>query len=214
MKKIRLLQLVLLILLFVIISPDSVSQVSYTIVPEFSTMTIQGTSSLHDWEMKVTEMECTTTLHIDNDHIKNIGETLFSCKATSIVSDHKIMDKKTYDALKAETYSSILFSITSDEEIVSSSDDFRGTVKGFLSVAGRTKEIDVPFQGRLLANGKIEIKGEVALKMSEFDIDPPTALMGTLKTGNELMIAYSFQLEKGVNEESITSVHSRGMEDK
>lgn len=208
MKKVRLLQSGTLILLFLTLSSVCVSQVSYTIVPEVSTMTIQGTSSLHDWEMKVTEMECITTLNIDNDRIRSIGEALFSCKTTSIVSDHKIMDKKTYDVLKAEKYSSILFNMTSYEEIVPSSDVFRGTVKGFLSVAGKTKEIDVPFQGRLLANGKIELKGEVALKMSEFNINPPTALLGTLKTGNEIMIAYSLQLEEGVNEKSTTSAHS------
>jgi len=214
MKKISLLQSGILVLLFLTISLNSVSQVSYTIIPEISSMTIQGTSSIHDWEMDVTEMECTTTLNIDNDSLKSIGETLFSCKTASIVSDYKLMDKKTYEALKAEKYSTINFRMTSNEEILPSSGDFHGTVKGYLSVAGRTKEIDVPFQGRLLANGKIELKGQVTLNMSEFDIDPPTALMGTLKTGNEVMIAYSLQMERGVNDKSITSVRSSSREAK
>jgi hypothetical protein len=214
MKKISSLQSEILVLLFLIISPNSFSQVSYSIIPEISTMTIMGTSSIHDWEMEVTEMECTASLIIDNDHIMSIGETRFSCETTSIVSDYKLMDKKTYEALKAEKYSTIMFRMTSNEEISPSSSDFHGQVKGYLSVAGKTKEIDVPFQGRLLANGKIELKGEVTLKMSEFDIDPPTALLGTLKTDNEVMIAYSLQMEREVSGNSITSMNSSRKETK
>ena len=37
----------------------------------------------------------------------------------------------------------------------------------------------------------INIKGEKTLKMSDFDVKPPTALLGTLKTGNDITIKFN-----------------------
>ena len=208
MKKICLLQPGIFVLLFLTISSNSVSQVSYNIIPESSKMTIQGTSSMHNWEMEVTEMEFTTTILINDDHIKSIGDTWFSCKTTSIVSDYALMDKKTYEALKAEEYSTISFRMTNDKVISPAGVDFVGNVKGYLSVAGRGKEIDIPFQARFLSGGDIELKGEVPLKMSDFDIDPPSALMGALKTGDEVWISYLLKLGKDNSKNTVATMNS------
>lgn len=196
MKKISSSKSGILFLLLLVISADSISQVSYSIIPENSTMTIQGTSSLHDWQMEVTDLECSTTLLINEKHIKSIGDTWFSCRTTSIVSDYKLMDRKTYEALKAEEYSTINFRMANDKDISPTGNEFKGSVTGYLSIAGKTKEVDVPFRGRLLEDGQIELEGKIPLEMSEFNIYPPTALMGSLKTGDEVWISYSLKLKK------------------
>ncbi len=208
MKRISLLKTGTVIILFLFISVSTHSQVNYSIIPENSSMAIRGTSSLHDWQMEVTELAGSAALLMNERYIDSILDTWFSCRTESIVSDYELMDKKTYEALKAKEYSAIHFRIANDKEISKSGSNFSGEVTGYLFIAGVTKEIDVPFNGRVLENGQVELEGTVPLKMSEFNIDPPTALLGTLKTGDEIWISYSLKLERDVEKKSIATINS------
>jgi len=208
MKRIGLLETVLVIILLLFIFVDSNSQVSYSIIPENSSMIIRGTSSLHDWQVEVKEMAGSAALLMNETYIDSILDTRFSFRTKSIVSDYRLMDKKTYEALKAEEYSAIHFRIANDKEIYRSDSGFSGKVTGYLSIAGVTKEIDVPFSGKILENGQVEVEGTVPLKMSEFNIDPPTALMGALKTDDEVWISYSLKLGMDMSKETVASKNS------
>ena len=189
-------RIIIILFIFSAITAESVSQTSYILNPESSKVTILGTSSLHDWEMEVRDIDFSTTVLIDGEVISGIQDTYFSCTTTSIVSDYKLMDKKTYEALKAEEFSSIEFKMINGKISLITGNEFSGTATGYLSIAGKTKEVNVPFSGNLLKDGQLDLEGKVNLKMSEFDIDPPKAMAGTLKTGDEVSIVYSLKLEK------------------
>jgi hypothetical protein len=195
--------------LFLIISTETMSQTSYKLNPENSKMTILGTSSLHDWQMDVKDIDCSMALITEGENIRGIQDTWFSCITTSIMSDYNIMDKKTYEALKAEEFSNIFFKMISGKIISMAGNEFSGNATGYLSVAGQTKEIKVPFHGNILEEGQVKVEGKVDLKMSEFKIDPPKALMGTLKTGDEISIVYSLELEKSMINKQISEVKAR-----
>lgn len=196
--------------LFLIISAETISQTSYKLNPENSKMTILGTSTLHDWQMEVKDIDCSTALITEGENILGMQDTWFSCITTSIVSDYNIMDKKTHEALKAEEFSNIIFRMINGKvffHFLSMTDnEFIGTATGYLSVAGQTKEIKVPFHGNFLENGLVKVEGKVDLKMSVFKIDPPTAMLGTLKTGDEISIVYSLELERSIINEQISEV--------
>lgn len=196
MVKITFNRIIIILFLFLTITAESISQTSYILNPANSKMTILGTSSLHDWEMEVTDIDFSTTLLIDGKVISGIQDIYFSCTTTSIVSDYKLMDKKTFEALKAEEFSSIEFRMLNGKISLITGNEFSGTVTGYLSIAGQTKEVNVPFHGNLLDNGQLDLEGKVNLKMSEFDVDPPKAMAGTLKTGDEVSIVYTLKLEK------------------
>ena len=192
--------------LFLIISAETMSQTSYKLNPENSKMTILGTSSLHDWQMDVKDIDCSMALLTEGENIRGIQDTWFSCITTSIMSDYNIMDKKTYEALKAKEFSNIFFKMISGKIISMAGKEFSGTATGYLSIAGQTKEIKVPFHGNILEKGQVKVEGKVDLKMSEFKIDPPTAMLGTLKTGDEISIVYSLELEKNIINDQISEV--------
>ena len=44
-------------------------------------------------------------------------------------------------------------------------------------------------------NGKIMLSGEKDFKLTDFNIEPPTAVFGTIKTGDEVVIHYNIQLK-------------------
>jgi polyisoprenoid-binding protein YceI len=56
-----------------------------------------------------------------------------------------------------------------------------------LSIAGVAKE--VKFKTKYDVDGnQITFKGSYTFKMTDFNIDPPTAVMGTIKTGDEVTV--------------------------
>ena len=44
--------------------------------------------------------------------------------------------------------------------------------------------------GRKLSDGSVQFIGSVTFNMTNFNIDPPTAVMGTIKTGDEITIKF------------------------
>ena len=69
-----------------------------------------------------------------------------------------------------------------------------------LTIAGKTKEVNIASKLDFKNNSSFMVTGEVPLKMSDFNIDPPTAMMGAMKTGDEVVIKYNFEFDKTSNE--------------
>ena len=180
---------------FAIISFNVSSQESYKVVPESSSMKILGTSTLHDWEMKVENFKCEMTAEVGNPSI-TIDKANFTGATTSVISHNSIMDNKAQDALKADKYPEIKFRLMNPLKLPSNGNTFNGTATGVLLIAGKSRTISLPITGKLLANKSIIINGTKKINMSDFDIQPPTAMFGTLKTGNEVTISFSINLQE------------------
>lgn len=166
------------------------AQENYTMVIERGTVTVSGTSNLHDWEMQMENFGCDIELSSKNPSLK-IQSVSFSGLSTSIKSNSSIMNKKTYDAIQADQYPEIRFENSSPEDIPLDTESFEGILSGDLFLAGKTSMIDLPFSGRIISEEEIRISGSKKLKMSDYDIDPPTAMLGTLKTGDEVTISFN-----------------------
>jgi len=155
---------------------------------------ITGTSNLHSWSMGVVASDCAADFDIEDSQLISISRVEFTCKSRDIRSNNNLMDKKTYEAVRADSYPEINFGFLTNTGLVSEGRKFNGTLKGNLSVAGTTREIEVPFKGTLNYDNTIRVEGSVELRMSDFKIDPPTALLGKLKTGDMVMVNFNFNL--------------------
>lgn len=155
-----------------------------------SSVLVNGTSTLHDWQSKVEK----TDAKIEINNYYNIAiETLeVKIEATSIKSGKKLMDKLTYKALKAEEYPVITFIFKKGEIISENTDSINIKLKGDLTIAGTTKNVAVLTTINKLGN-EITLIGKHKLKMTDFGIKPPTALLGTIKTGNEITIEFNLK---------------------
>ncbi|MGA1977870.1 MAG: YceI family protein [Bacteroidales bacterium] len=157
---------------------------------------VNGSSTLHDWKMDLKEFDCMAGFVMDGMHIKSLEKVEFKCKATDLKSESSLMDKKAYSALKTNVFPDIIFRMTSLTGVTSGNRKFSGSIKGDLSIAGKTNTVSIPLSGTLSGmNGinKIDIYGEVRLKMSDFDISAPVLMMGALKTGDEITVSFSLQ---------------------
>ena len=157
-----------------------------------SSMEIKGTSNLHEWEEYVKGFNVELDIVSENNAIQGISNVVFNGKSTSVESENSIMTNKTLDALKADKYPDIRFIQTSDGSFQNQNGVLKGTITGNLVLAGVTKSVTLPFEGKV-ASGKLNISGTKKLKMSDFNISAPTALLGSLKTGDEVELIYFLQ---------------------
>lgn len=177
-----------LIVFLIILAITSVkAQTVYYLIPESSHLEIKGSSTVHDWDMNLTTM--TGELRVIQDGT-DLSSVSFSCKAKDLISDNSIMNSKTQDALKSKKYPIITF-VSKDIHSVNINENLiNGKAAGTLFIAGESQSIEIPFKATL-SNAKITVTGNKKIYMSDFNIEPPTAMLGALKTGDEITIEFN-----------------------
>jgi polyisoprenoid-binding protein YceI len=146
---------------------------------------ISGTSSLHDWDMVSSTATGKGEFVLENGKIKEVKTTTLEMPAESIKSGKSAMDKNAYAALKTKEHKQVKFSL---KEFVQKGDAFEAS--GNFTIAGVTKTVSFPVSFSKTGD-KINFKGSYPFKLTDFNIDPPTALFGTVKTGNEVRIHFN-----------------------
>ena len=154
-----------------------------------SEIKVYGTSSLHDWHVDAEQQKGQIVLDLSNQ--LKIEKLTLDVTAESLKSGKGSMDKNTYKALKTNEFKSITFKFTSLKEAKSlSNGNYKVTTSGDLTVAGVTKKITLEFNLNVASN-KVTLKGEKTFNMSDYGIDPPKALFGTITTGDAVTIKFN-----------------------
>lgn len=144
-----------------------------------------GGSTIHDWEMVATSATGKAAIMLDRQSIQDIRMGEISMKATALKSGKGQMDNIAYKAMKTEKNPNIYFKLTSFKNLGGN----KAAVIGNLTIAGTTRP--VTFQVQSLVRGEIvEVQGETHFNMTDFNIDPPTAMFGTIKTDDKVRIAF------------------------
>ena len=103
------------------------------------------------------------------------------------------MNKKTSEALKADENPTIEFFSDQLPFKIQPNSTVSDSIVGKMKIAGKEKEMILPFHSTIESNGEIALKGKIDINMNEFNIEPPKAMMGTIKTGEIVTIHYSFK---------------------
>jgi polyisoprenoid-binding protein YceI len=182
---------IILNIFFVIVSISlSIAQTDYALIPDESLILVKGTSSLHDWEMKVSDMKGKVSFREKENKLEGIEDISFSLRSKSILSENKVMDDKAHEALKAEKNPEIRFIFKSGTITNASKSNISGNISGTLLVAGKSKPFSIPFQGKMSDPASFRVSGNTKLLMSDFDMTPPKAMLGAIKTGDEVKIEF------------------------
>ncbi|MFA5850423.1 MAG: YceI family protein [Bacteroidales bacterium] len=172
-----------LMLNFNLIQAQSEKASSFT-----SSVIINGTSNLHDWDTKIEQLTGEFALNSS----KQIQTLTVKIPVKAIKSGDKLMDKKTYETINADKNPTILFQLTEPATPVISDDgNVQVTLIGNLTVAGVTKTINLKSSGKKTGGGGYQLKGTIPLKLSDFKMKTPTAMFGLLKTGDAVTITFN-----------------------
>jgi polyisoprenoid-binding protein YceI len=146
--------------------------------PEESTMSISGTSTIHDWTCDVESVA--GWAEID-------AGVFASGKVTVQVADiecgKRVMNRKLKAALKGDDNPEISFTATT---IAAAGEGW--TAEGDLNVAGTVHPIAVAFAAS--EGNPSKITGEVELSLDDLGVEKPTAVLGTIKTGNLVTVQF------------------------
>lgn len=163
----------------------SFAQQSYTLSGS-QQFTVSGTSTIHDWDMVATEkIAGVIKLTSENAKLNSIQALTINLPVQSLKSGKSAMDKNTYEALVEDKYPTIKFEMT---EFIS----VKGNVvqiKGKLTIAGTSKTIPLTATYTQSSNA-ISFKGSFDILLTDYNVQPPTAVFGTIKTGNELTLKF------------------------
>ena len=164
-------------------------------VQSSTSIVLKGTSTLHDYEC------LSTVLHgvIEMDTLlKSFKSIEISIPVKSIHSGNSSMDENMYDALKANDNPDIKFSlinINNDTKSTLVNQDSIIQLQGKLSIAGKEQMIELPVIVVKDNNGIVTVRGKKKLLMTEYGIEPPTFMLGILKTGNEVSVEFKVDLK-------------------
>jgi polyisoprenoid-binding protein YceI len=186
----------LVLLLLVSIIHTSYSQSEYRIAGQNSKMTVKGTSSLHDWQCRVEQVTGQAKAEVEGGKLTKLSSLTLSATSNSIRSikengDYyeKAMDKNIYKALATDKHPNIVFTLSKVNSMKASGTSTLIDASGVLSIAGTRKEAIITVKATPGATG-IVFEGSVPIKMTDFNVDPPTALFGTIKTGNDVVVDF------------------------
>lgn len=159
---------------------------------------ISGTSTLSDWS--VTGKDLTGDLVFTAQRTGNktsqppVGRITRAEALLNVSNIHgergEAMDNKMYNALKREEHPTIRFVLQKPIELTNWNGSKHAlTATGELSMAGRTKEFSCEMK-LSCDNNTWTFTGEKSMKLSDFEITPPSAMFGQIVTGDEIRIAF------------------------
>ena len=149
-------------------------------------MTVDGTSSLHDWTSDVTKVNWSGNMTVEGTSVKAISNVNVTITVTDIKSEKGgMMDDKTYEAFKSEQHPTITFKLSS-ATVTGSSIKANGT----LTMAGVSKPIVMTVATKVLADGSVHLSGSQVINMKDYKMTPPKAVMGTIKVGEKVTMLF------------------------
>lgn len=160
---------------------------NYTLVQEESEVMVIGTSNVHDWEAPAEEFSGVAEIEVADDSLVSISSLNFTVVAEEINSGKGGMDKRIDDALKVKKHPEVSFELSEIAEISNGVLNAKGT----LTIAGVTKEVQMEVNYQLLPDGSILFEGTQNIDMTEYEVDPPTAMFGTIKAGEKVDVKFS-----------------------
>ncbi|MEW6301862.1 MAG: YceI family protein [Verrucomicrobiota bacterium] len=180
--------------------------VKYNAKPGGGRMQIDGTSTVHDWTVEgkliAGSMELDGSFPADNSAaaapaFKTAPKVQVTIPVRSLKSGKTAMDSVMHEAMKQEKHPTITYTVT---EMTPSKDarqagkPYKYNAKGDLTVSGVKKTISMPVEMDRVDANSIKVTGSVAVKMTDFGIQPPAPkiALGLISTGDEVKLKFEW----------------------
>ena len=152
-------------------------------------LSVSGTSTLHDWTMTSKSATGTMKATVSGNTVSAIQDINVTMKIETIKSGKSGMDKKAYDAMKSGKYPNSTFELTSAKKSGST-----WSLSGYFTFAGKKKAVNLSVK-ESTSGGVVNLSGSHTFNLTDYGIEPPTALMGTIKTGNQVTVKFNVKFK-------------------
>lgn len=160
---------------------------------------VEGTSNLHDWHADVEKMKGTLKFKVEDGKIADLEGLTIEVDARSFkASRGNIMNSKINDALNSKKFPAIKYELTKVNSLTEKSGVYTISTTGQLFVSGVARTVTIEAEGRQKPDGSVEFTGSQTIRMSDYNVSPPTAMFGALTTGDQVTLKYSVVLQTGI----------------
>ena len=174
-----------------------------------SKLWLEGTSTLHDYKAETSKLRGTILAQVaEPSKIENfLPTTSIEIPVKTLKSGDKKLDANMYDALKEDDFHSISYRMLSATKL---NDTTGGENKrtlfrtnGILTVAGKEQEIAMDVS--VASDSTIRVAGSKELLMTDFGIEPPTMMLGLIKTDNRIVIKFDLSLRPNKDNQPLST---------
>jgi hypothetical protein len=176
-----------------------------------SEVRVDGTSTVHDWTVKSTTISGSIYFKIDvakDAPVREVREAIIAnpnaeasvaIEVRSLKSGKKDMDQKMYEAMKTDRHPQIQYELTKFELAEGTKPDqetFDANTVGRLTIAGFTKEYRMPMRLTVVDADNLRISGETEMRMTDFKVKPPQAMLGMIKSGDRIKVRFEWNVHR------------------
>jgi hypothetical protein len=186
-----------------------------------SAVVLEGSSNVTDWRCRGTSIEARMVVSTSADHINevidriedgNIGVWMSNPSRGSFPAPafdltipvaafrcgNRVMESDMRRALKADAHPAVRFSFRELRGGIQHDLDtglYHAAVTGDLTLAGVTRTIDLTVSAQRLSRTSFRVRAVLPLRMTDFDVTPPSALFGAIRARNDLTVRFDLTLE-------------------
>ncbi len=167
---------------------------------------IEGRSNVNSWQCDAEEHQGVVEIDVrDVGQVDELTdrrvELVVHVPVRSFECGRSRMNRDLYEALKSERHSLITFELTGAERLNDGLENvgfenggpIRLKVSGRLTVAGNTREITFGAEGYLLEEMRLRAVGSTTIRMTDFEVEPPTGLLGLIRAEDELTVHFDLR---------------------
>ena len=118
-------------------------------------------------------------------------EMTLTIPVKSIESGSGGLTRNIHKYLNADDHPNITFTLNEVNEIEVQGESALITATGTINANGVDQEVTMQVTASLNADGSVNFQGEQDLLMTSFNIEPPTAVFGTVRARDEMVISYN-----------------------
>ncbi len=166
------------------------------LVPE-SRLWIEGTSNIHAFTCRAAEVTGFGFLEDDADGGAPQQPHALAKVVVPVSSfdcGKRRMNRDFYDALKAQNHPDIRYELDHAEVLRPAGPEdgaYALRATGRLTIAGAERRIELDVTGRRLPDGRYRVQGSRSLVMTDFGVDPPTALLGLIRADERIVVGFN-----------------------
>jgi polyisoprenoid-binding protein YceI len=165
-------------------------------IHDSANMHIYGDSNIKTWDAAVNQVNGSLTLQnledlsAENLTAENFQSLSLTIPVEQIESESGGLTKNIHKYLKGDDYPNITFQLNNVTNITEQNGSLLITASGIVNAAGTDNPVEMQVTANV-QNGTIEFSGTKELLMTDFNIDPPTAVFGTIRSKDEFRVEFN-----------------------
>ena len=154
-----------------------------------SKLWIEGDSNLHPWSCTATRPE--SRLEVDPSAAEIARSLSLLVEVDGLECGSGKMNDKLREALGSEKHPFIEYNLVRAERLPGAALKLKTT--GELTIAGNTRLVSFTVDVEMAPDGSAQARGKVDVLMTDFGVEPPTALLGVLKTYDKVTVNFEIR---------------------